>query len=123
MICAQCHSFRDIYAKNFKAGENYYDFFTPVMEYRLPASEDPAYWPDGRPRQLSNEAFGLWQSQCYLKGGATCATCHTNPHNNDVEQESTTSARQQWSLYANATRRLQQTFPHTRIMLRKVPGS
>ena len=61
MICAQCHSFRDVYADHFKAGANYYDFFTPVMEYRLPASEDPAYWPDGRPRQLSNEAFGLWQ--------------------------------------------------------------
>ena len=86
MICAQCHSFRDIYAKNFKAGANYYDFFTPVMEYRLPASEDPAYWPDGRPRQLANEAFGLWQSQCFLKGGATCASCHTHPHNNDVER-------------------------------------
>ncbi len=86
MICAQCHSFRDIYADNFKAGANYYDFFTPVMEYRLAASEDPAYWPDGRPRQLANEAFGLWQSQCFLKGGATCVTCHSHPHSADVDR-------------------------------------
>jgi len=86
MICAQCHSFRDIYADNFKSGANYYDFFMPVMEYRLPASEDPAYWPDGRPRQLANEAFGLWQSQCFLKGGATCVTCHSQPHTIDVDR-------------------------------------
>ncbi|MHB8501717.1 MAG: tetratricopeptide repeat protein [Candidatus Acidiferrales bacterium] len=86
MICAQCHSFRDIYADNFKAGANYYDFFTPVMQYRLAASADPAYWPDGRPRQLANEAFGLWQSQCFLKGGATCVTCHSQPHTIDVDR-------------------------------------
>src|SRR5579859_893234 len=85
-ICAQCHSLRDVYADKFRAGANYDDFFTPVMEYRLPASEDPAYWPDGRPRQLSNEAFGLWQSQCFLKGGATCVTCHSHPHTPDVDR-------------------------------------
>jgi predicted CXXCH cytochrome family protein len=83
-ICAQCHSLRDIYADTFKAGANYYEYFLPVMEYRLPASADSAYWPDGRPRQLANEAFGLWQSQCFLKGGATCATCHMRPHASDV---------------------------------------
>ena len=41
MICAQCHSFRDIYADGFKAGANYYDYFLPVMEYRLPAVRGP----------------------------------------------------------------------------------
>lgn len=86
-ICAPCHSLRDIYADNFKAGANYYDYFTPVMEYRLPASPDSAYWADGRPRQLANEVFGLWQSQCFLKGGATCTTCHTHPHSSDVEHD------------------------------------
>jgi predicted CXXCH cytochrome family protein len=86
-ICAQCHSLRDIYADNFKAGANYYDYFTPMMEYRLAASPDSAYWADGRPRQLANETFGLWQSQCFLKGGATCSTCHTRPHSSDVEHD------------------------------------
>lgn len=85
-ICAQCHSLRDVYTENFKAGSNYDDFFTPVMEYRLPASKDPAYWPDGRPRQSSNEALALWQSQCFLKGGANCITCHSHPHNVDADR-------------------------------------
>jgi tetratricopeptide (TPR) repeat protein len=87
MICAQCHSFRDIYVNDFKAGSNYYDFFLPVMEYRLPNSEDPAYWPDGRPRWLSNEAMALWQSQCFLKGGATCSSCHSHAHDIDIEHD------------------------------------
>lgn len=85
MVCAQCHSFRDIYVDDFKAGSIYYDFFLPVMEYRLPNSDDPAYWPDGRPRWLSNEAIALWQSQCFLKGGATCVTCHTQAHDVDID--------------------------------------
>ncbi len=85
MICAQCHSFRDIYVDGFRAGANYYDYFLPNLEYRLPASEDPAYWPDGRTRRFSNDAFGLWQSPCFLKGGATCVTCHVRPHNTNVD--------------------------------------
>ena len=84
MACAQCHSLRDIYADGFQPGENYYDYFQPVMEYRLPASKDPPYWPDGRPRWLANEAFALWQSECFLKGRATCLTCHTRPHDMDI---------------------------------------
>lgn len=79
-VCAQCHSYRDIYVDDFVAGANYYDSFLPFMEYRLPSGDNAAYWADGRPRWMSNEAIGLWQSQCYLKGGATCVTCHTRAH-------------------------------------------
>ena len=86
MVCAGCHSLRDIYADGFQAGGNYYDFYLPMMEYRMPASDNPAFWPDGRPRWFANEAVALWQSQCFLKGGATCATCHQHPHNPDVER-------------------------------------
>ncbi|HEV2447678.1 MAG TPA: tetratricopeptide repeat protein, partial [Candidatus Sulfopaludibacter sp.] len=86
MICAECHSLRDIYAEGFQPGANYYDFYQPLMEYRLPASGDPAYWPDGRPRWFANEATGLWQSQCFLKGGASCVTCHAGSHNADVDR-------------------------------------
>ena len=86
MVCAQCHSFRSIYADGFQAGGNYYDYFLPEMEFRLPASQDPAFWADGRPRWFANEAVALWQSQCFLKGGATCVTCHSQPHNPDVER-------------------------------------
>jgi predicted CXXCH cytochrome family protein len=84
MVCAQCHSLRDIYVESFRPGANYYDFFLPVMEYRLPASEDPPYWPDGRPRWLSNEALAFWQSECFLRGGATCVTCHSDAHSINV---------------------------------------
>jgi predicted CXXCH cytochrome family protein len=86
MVCAQCHSLRDTYAAGFAAGADYYDYFLPVLEHRLPDSDDPAYWPDGRPRWLSNEALGVWQSQCFLKGGATCVTCHSRPHSTDIER-------------------------------------
>ena len=87
MVCAQCHSFRDIYVDGFSAGWNYYDFFLPVMEYRLPSSPASAYWPDGRPRWLANEALALWQSQCFLKGGASCLTCHSQPHDINVAHD------------------------------------
>jgi predicted CXXCH cytochrome family protein len=86
MVCAQCHSFRDVYAEGFPAGANYYDYFVPVMEYRLGPSDDPAYWPDGRPRWYSNEALGLWQSECFLKGGATCVTCHSRAHSINIDR-------------------------------------
>jgi predicted CXXCH cytochrome family protein len=86
MVCAQCHSSRSIYADGFQAGGNYYDYFLPEMEYRLAASDDPAFWADGRPRWFANDAIALWQSQCFLKGGATCVTCHSQAHNPDVER-------------------------------------
>ncbi|HEU5453345.1 MAG TPA: ammonia-forming cytochrome c nitrite reductase subunit c552 [Terriglobales bacterium] len=85
-VCAQCHSFRDMWVDNFKAGDNYYDHFLPILDSGLPADdEDPAYWADGRTRRFSNDAFGLWQSECFLKGKATCITCHVTPHNTNVD--------------------------------------
>jgi predicted CXXCH cytochrome family protein len=85
-VCAQCHSFRDIYVDGFAAGDDYYDHFLPVLDYGLGAQEDPAYWPDGRTRRFSMDAFGLWQSECYLKGQATCLSCHAIPHNTDIDK-------------------------------------
>ncbi|HTU34525.1 MAG TPA: tetratricopeptide repeat protein [Candidatus Acidoferrum sp.] len=84
MACGQCHSLRDIYADGFQPGGNYYDYFLPVLEYRLPTSKNPAFWPDGRPRWLANEATAFWQSECFLQGHATCLTCHTHPHDVDA---------------------------------------
>src|SRR5215472_11532614 len=86
MICAQCHSFRDIYVNDFAAGDDYYDHFLPVLEYNLPDAEDPAYWADNRTRRFSNDAFGLWQSECYLKGRATCVDCHVTAHETEIER-------------------------------------
>jgi predicted CXXCH cytochrome family protein len=85
-VCAQCHSFRDILVDGFTAGDDYYDHFLPILEFSQPPSVDPAYWPDGRPRRFSTDAYGLWQSECFLKGGATCLDCHVVPHNTDIDK-------------------------------------
>jgi predicted CXXCH cytochrome family protein len=86
MVCAQCHSFRDIYAQGFAAGADYYSYFMPVLEFNLPDAADPAYWPDGRTRRFSNDAFGLWQSECFLKGRITCVGCHLEAHETEIER-------------------------------------
>ncbi len=86
MVCAQCHSFRDIFIQGYQAGGNYYDHFVPILEFAQPLDKDPAYWPDGRPRRFSTDAFGFWQSQCFLKGGATCLNCHADAHDTSIEK-------------------------------------
>jgi predicted CXXCH cytochrome family protein len=83
-VCAQCHSLRDVVAEGFVPGADYHDHFMAILEYAQKPGPDPAYWPDGRPRRFSNDAVGLWQSDCFVKGGATCLTCH-DPHQPDVD--------------------------------------
>jgi len=85
MICAQCHSLRDVIAPGYIAGADYYDHFQPLLENRPQKADDPAYWADARPRRFSNDAIGLWQSQCFLQGGATCTNCH-RAHLPDVDK-------------------------------------
>jgi predicted CXXCH cytochrome family protein len=86
MICAQCHSLRDIVAPGYTAGADYYGYFQPVLEYGPRKDSDPTYWADGRPRRFSNDAIGLWESECFLRGGATCTSCHRDPHLPDVDR-------------------------------------
>jgi predicted CXXCH cytochrome family protein len=86
MICAQCHSLRDVIGPGYRAGADYFDHFQPVLEYGPRKESDPTYWVDGRPRRFSNDALGLWQSACYLRGGATCTSCHHDPHVPDVDR-------------------------------------
>lgn len=93
-LCAQCHSLRDITQTGFSGGSNYYDYFTPLLEYAQKRNHDPAYWPNGRPRRFSNDAVAFWQSQCYFKGGATCIGCHTDVHEPDIDKNSTLAAKQ-----------------------------
>jgi predicted CXXCH cytochrome family protein len=91
-VCAQCHSLRDIYSNGYAAGANYYDYFLPILEFNYPTNGDPAYFADGRTRRFSNDAAGLWQSECYLQGGATCLNCHREPHNTDIDKNPQLSA-------------------------------
>lgn len=86
MVCAQCHSLRDITVPGFTAGADYFDYFTPVLEYGQKSDKDPAYWADGRPRRFSNDAMGFWQSRCFLAGRASCTSCHVDPHEPDVDR-------------------------------------
>lgn len=85
-VCAQCHSLRDVVAPGYQPGDDYYDHFMPILEYGPQSASDPAWWADGRPRRFSNDALGLVQSACFLKGRATCTACHRDPHEPDVEK-------------------------------------
>jgi HEAT repeats/Cytochrome c554 and c-prime/Doubled CXXCH motif (Paired_CXXCH_1) len=84
-VCAQCHGPRvplfplfDT-GHRYQPGDRYEDFYDPiVVTIGGKMSED--FFPDGRPRTSSFEYQGLLQSACYLKGGATCLTCHVPPH-------------------------------------------
>ena len=93
MICAQCHSLRNAVDPGFKAGKDYYDYFMPRLEYDPRPGLDSPYWPDGRPRRFSNDAIGLWQSECFLRGRATCTSCHQDPHEPDVDRNPQLAAR------------------------------
>jgi predicted CXXCH cytochrome family protein len=86
MICAQCHSLRDVVSPDYVAGGDYYDAFMPILEYAQKVDRDPAWWADGRPRRFSNDALGFWQSACFLRGGASCTTCHTSVHSPEVDR-------------------------------------
>jgi predicted CXXCH cytochrome family protein len=93
-LCVQCHSLRDITQPGFAGGSNYYDYFTPLLEYAQKKNHDPAYWPNGRPRRFSNEGLAFWQSQCFFKGGATCLSCHTDVHEPNIELNDRLAAKQ-----------------------------
>ena len=86
MICAQCHSLRNIINPDYTAGADYYDFFHPRLEYDPGTDRELPYWPDGRPRRFSNDAIGLWQSACFRRGQAACTTCHHDPHEPNVDR-------------------------------------
>ncbi len=96
-ICAQCHSLRTVVNPGYKPGDSYYDYFMPSLEYvpfaRPHSSQDPPYWADGRPRRFSNDAVGLWQSACFLRGGATCTACHADPHLPDIDRNPQLASR------------------------------
>jgi len=93
-LCAQCHTLRDITQTGFSGGSNYYDYFTPLLEYAQKRNRDPSYWANGRPRRFSNEAVAFWESQCYFKGGATCLSCHTDVHEPDIDKNPALAAKQ-----------------------------
>ena len=84
-ICARCHGPRDplfplLDARDqFQPGQRYEDKYQPlVITDGLERSGE--FFADGRPSSSSFEVQALTQSRCYMKGGATCLTCHGAPH-------------------------------------------
>ena len=87
MVCVQCHFPRVIVQHGYHPGKNYYDYYLPtLMQLFVGRQYDPPMWADGRMRRFATEGGALWQSQCYLKGEATCISCH-NPHLNTVSRD------------------------------------
>jgi hypothetical protein len=91
-ICAQCHGPRNplfpiLDAEHrFRPGGRYDDSYQAfVVTDGLQRSQD--FFPDGRPSSSSFEYQALLQSACYRKGGATCLSCHTAPHEEHTADE------------------------------------
>jgi hypothetical protein len=84
-VCAQCHGpRRPLFpildaAHHFRPGERYEDFYQPMV-LLMGGDISGDYFEDGRPSTSSFETQALTQSLCYLKGGATCLSCHSAPH-------------------------------------------
>jgi len=88
LVCAQCHAPRVIVQNGYHPGRNYYDYYMPsLMHFYIERWFDPPMWADGRMRRFATEGTAMWQSQCFLKGEATCISCH-NPHLNTINRDS-----------------------------------
>src|SRR4029453_708987 len=90
--CAQCHGPRNPLfplldaSHRFIPGQRYEDFFQP--HGLVTGSERSGdFFGDGRPKTSSFEVQALMQSRCYLKGKATCLTCHSAPHGKHDDNE------------------------------------
>jgi predicted CXXCH cytochrome family protein len=91
-ICAQCHAQSAVHDSLPGGAVNYSEAGTPF--YRAYAAHLPsnfsrtAFYRDGRYRATTfiSEAFA--RSQCFRKGGATCASCH-DPHPSDAKDNPT----------------------------------
>lgn len=74
--CLQCHARRIMVKKGFHMGENFFDYYQlKPVELAYQADGRPEVWHD-RARRFANECLILWNSECFLKGGATCVSCH-----------------------------------------------
>ena len=96
-----------------RAGQDYFDHFQPILEYGPRKESDPAYLADGRPRRFSNDALGLWQSECFLRGGATCTTCHQRSASARRRQEPAARLRQATRCASAVTNRSARRRPPT----------
>lgn len=91
-VCAQCHGPRNplfplLDAEHrFQPGQRYEDSYQPVVVV-TGRERSGDFFSDGRPKTSSFEYQALLQSRCYLRGQATCLTCHTAPHDEHEPDE------------------------------------
>jgi len=84
-VCGQCHGPRRTLfpmldaTHHFRPGQRYEDAYQPMV-LLVGGELSGDYFADGRPSTSSFEYQALTQSLCYMKGGATCLSCHTAPH-------------------------------------------
>lgn len=70
--CAPCHSRRSTLYEGFRAGDNYYDFYTNQL------LTEPIYYPDGQVLDEDYVHGSFIQSKMYHRG-IRCSDCH-DPH-------------------------------------------
>lgn len=75
--CAYCHGNKNNLFVGFTPGDRYDDYALPFLVSQPPVPDDPQgdFWPDGRPSRF-NRPQALMQAGCFLRGEATCTSCH-----------------------------------------------
>ena len=89
--CARCHGPRKPLFPmldpdhQFQLGQSYDELYEPIVVVQGTGTS-PEFFVDGKPSTSSFEYQAMLQSACYRKGGATCLTCHTAPHDEGHER-------------------------------------
>jgi Doubled CXXCH motif (Paired_CXXCH_1)/Cytochrome c554 and c-prime len=75
--CGYCHGNKTNYFLGFKPGDLMENYALPFLISEPIPPNDPQgeFWPDGRPSRF-NRPQAVMDSQCFLKGGASCISCH-----------------------------------------------
>src|SRR5262249_5877492 len=81
-ICAQCHAQSAVHDTEPAGAANYAETGPFYRRYPTHLPSDfsrSAFYLDGRHRSTTFIVEAFTRSQCFRKGGATCASCH-DPH-------------------------------------------
>ncbi len=77
--CAPCHSRRSVVHGGFRAGDNYYDYYSNQL------LTENVYYPDGQVLDEDYEHGSFIQSKMYHKG-IRCSDCH-DPHSARLKRQ------------------------------------
>jgi predicted CXXCH cytochrome family protein len=74
-LCASCHGVKINYFLGYWPGDEGYDYFAPALMTFSSTDRQGEFYPDGRPTRF-NHFLEFMGSKCFLKGKATCISCH-----------------------------------------------